>query len=248
VAGVLTWTEYVVQNQLKARREEASPRGEKPSPSPREGESDEGQSPRERGEENQEGSPSSDKGQAKAKGEDVKYTVDADINGKVSLWRGDITRLEIDAIVNAANKFLERGGGVCGCIHEAAGDELQDECDTLDGCPEGSSKLTRGYALPAKHVIHTVGPMGEKPAVLKSAYNSALKLMLEKNFKAIAFPCISTGIYGYPPDRAAIVAMSTVREFLEKHKDKVDRIIFATFLPKDVKIYEEGMQIYFPTE
>jgi O-acetyl-ADP-ribose deacetylase (regulator of RNase III) len=175
---------------------------------------------------------------------------DGDLNlaDKVSLYRGDITKLEIDAIVNAANESLLGGGGVDGAIHRAAGKLLKSECSTLNGCEAGESKISCGYKLPAKNVIHTVGPRGEKPKLLKSAYETSLNLMLQHDLKTIAFPCISTGIFGYPQDNAANVALKTVRIFLIEHSDKVDRIIFCLFLESDVDIYETELQLYFPVK
>ncbi|KAI5736005.1 hypothetical protein M8J77_025370 [Diaphorina citri] len=165
---------------------------------------------------------------------------------KVSLWQGDITALGIDAIVNAANNALLGGGGVDGAIHRAAGPQLKEECRTLNGCETGDAKITAGYNLPAKHVIHTVGPVGEKPALLKSAYQRSLEVMKQNNLRSIAFPCISTGVYGYPQRKAAEVALQTVHDFLKEHSDSVDRVIFCLFLPEDVNIYQHLMQVYFP--
>jgi len=175
---------------------------------------------------------------------------DGDLNlaGKVSIFRGDITKLEIDAIVNAANESLLGGGGVDGAIHRAAGKLLKSECSTLNGCEAGESKISCGYKLPAKNVIHTVGPRGEKPKLLRSAYETSLNLMLQHDLKTIAFPCISTGIFGYPQDNAANVALKTVRDFLIEHSEKVDRIIFCLFLESDVEIYETELQLYFPVK
>lgn len=169
-----------------------------------------------------------------------------DLCHKVSLWRGDITALGIDAIVNAANNALLGGGGVDGAIHRAAGPELKQECKTLRGCETGDAKITAGYKLPAKHVIHTVGPVGEKPPLLESAYQRSLEVMKENNLRTIAFPCISTGVYGYPQSKAAQVALRTVYNFLVKNPESVDRVIFCLFLPEDVAIYERFMQVYFP--
>ena len=168
------------------------------------------------------------------------------LSDKVSIYRGDITKLEIDAIVNAANNSLLGGGGLDGTIHRAAGGFLLAECKTLYGCGTGESKITSGYKLPAKNIIHTVGPVGEKSKLLKSCYQSSLELLKENNLKTIAFPCISTGIiYGYPSEKAAPVAIKTVKEFIKKNPDKVDRVIFCLFLDKDVEIYEKLMQEYF---
>ncbi|CAL8072805.1 unnamed protein product [Orchesella dallaii] len=177
-----------------------------------------------------------------------KLSTDEGINSKVSLWQGDITTLEIDAIVNAANSSLLGGGGVDGAIHRAAGSNLLNECEELRGCPTGQAKITGGYRLPSKHVIHTVGPQGEKPEALRSCYVNSLNLMLENNLRSVAFPCIATGIYGYPRDRAANVALKNVREFLEQNPEKVDRVIFTVFLEEDKQVYEELMQKYFPIE
>ncbi|KAL1456132.1 hypothetical protein WDU94_000882 [Cyamophila willieti] len=173
---------------------------------------------------------------------------DASLSHKVSLWSGDITSLGIDAIVNAANHLLRGGGGVDGAIHKAAGPQLLEECKTLKGCATGEAKITKGYNLPAKHVIHTVGPVGENAPALKSAYQRSLEVMKENNLRTIAFPCISTGVFGYPQLKAAQIALHTVHDFLKEHPDSVDRVIFCLFLPEDVKIYENLMQIYFPIE
>lgn len=169
-----------------------------------------------------------------------------EVRQKVSIFRGDITTLEVDAIVNAANSSLLGGGGVDGAIHRAAGPDLKSECETLNGCHTGEAKLSGGYKLPAKYVIHTVGPKGENAPSLKKCYESCLKIMTEHQFKSIAFPCISTGIYGYPLWPAAHIATSEVRNYLEHHHDKVDRIIFCLFSNEDVQIYEAVMQGYFP--
>jgi len=167
---------------------------------------------------------------------------------KVSLYVGDITKLEIDAIVNAANESLLGGGGVDGAIHRAAGKMLLEECRTLNGCDTGNAKITGGFKLPSKHIIHTVGPRGIKPKKLQSCYENSLSILTEKNLRTIAFPCISTGIYGYPSQDAAPVAIRTVRSFLQSNFDQVDRVIFTLFLEKDVDIYEKQMQLFFPVE
>uniref|UniRef100_T1HED5 Macro domain-containing protein n=1 Tax=Rhodnius prolixus TaxID=13249 RepID=T1HED5_RHOPR len=194
-----------------------------------------------------------------------KFPFNVELNKKVSLFSGDITSLEVDAIVNAANNSLLGGGGVDGAIHRAAGPELLEECRLLNGCKTGDAKLTGGYHLPAKcyslfhlkskefsfsflDVIHTVGPKGEKPALLESCYNKCLEIALNENIKSIAFPCISTGIYGYPQQAAALVALKTVRTALDKYSDKFDRIIFCTFMPADLLIYECLMQLFFPKD
>jgi len=176
--------------------------------------------------------------------------VNSEFNKRVGIFLGDITRLEVDAIVNAANRTLRGGGGVDGAIHNAAGGELLAECKLLGGCDTGDAKATAGYHLPAKYVIHTVGPMGINKDALTSCYKSCLKIMEDLELTSIAFPCISTGVYGYPSHQACPVALDTVREFLETspHGAKVERIIFCLFLDKDVAIYERLMPFFFPIQ
>uniref|UniRef100_A0A8C5XTJ1 Mono-ADP ribosylhydrolase 1 n=1 Tax=Microcebus murinus TaxID=30608 RepID=A0A8C5XTJ1_MICMU len=184
--------------------------------------------------------------------EEPKYKKDKQLNEKISLFRGDITKLEVDAIVNAANSSLLGGGGVDGCIHRAAGPLLTDECRTLQSCETGKAKITGGYKLPAKYVIHTVGPIahGEpsasQAAELRGCYQSSLDLLLEHRLRSAAFPCISTGVFGYPNEAAAEVVLVTLREWLEQHKDKVDRLIICVFLEKDENIYRHLLPHYFP--
>jgi O-acetyl-ADP-ribose deacetylase (regulator of RNase III) len=142
----------------------------------------------------------------------------------LELVKGDITRENVDAIVNAANSSLLGGGGVDGAIHRAAGPQLLEECRALGGCPTGSAKITRGYNLPARHVIHAVGPVyhdgahGE-PELLASAYRTCLDLALKNNCASIAFPAISTGIYGYPMQDAAHIAIQTIIDYLNEHPE-----------------------------
>ncbi|KAJ0170470.1 hypothetical protein K1T71_013841 [Dendrolimus kikuchii] len=164
---------------------------------------------------------------------------------RVSIFRGDITKLEIDAIVNAANSMLKAGGGVDGAIHRAAGPLLQEECNSLRGCTIGEAKVTGGYDLPAKYIIHTVGPQDGSASKLQSCYDKCLGYQQEYQLRSIAFPCISTGIYGFPNRLAAHIALRTARKFLEKNPD-MERIIFCTFLAVDVDIYETLLQMYFP--
>lgn len=176
--------------------------------------------------------------------------IDEQLNMKVSLWRGDITALEIDAICNAANRSLLGGGGVDGAIHRAAGQKLKEECMKLNGCDTGDAKITGGYKLPARYIIHTVGPIGEIPEKLRSCYRRCLEVAKQEKVRSIAFPCISTGIYGYDVKKATPVVMETVRAWL-KHKDNskhIDKIIFCVFLIEDVRVYEENMLKYFPVE
>jgi len=150
---------------------------------------------------------------------------------KIEIARGDITKLDVDAIVNAANTTLLGGGGVDGAIHRAAGTELLAECRTLGGCLPGEAKITRGYRLPARFVIHTVGPIwrggeGNEPEILANCYRSALQLALENGIKTIAFPAVSCGAYGYPIPEAAQIAVKTTRNFLAT-KDQIDKVIFV---------------------
>ncbi|XP_068931541.1 ADP-ribose glycohydrolase MACROD2 isoform X1 [Petaurus breviceps papuanus] len=176
------------------------------------------------------------------------------LSEKVSLYRGDITLLEIDAIVNAANSSLLGGGGVDGCIHRAAGPCLVAECRNLSGCETGQAKITCGYDLPAKYVIHTVGPIARghindsHKEDLANCYKSSLKLAKENNIRSIAFPCISTGIYGFPNEPAAIIALTTIKEWLNRNHHEMDRIIFCVFLEVDFKIFKKKMSEYFPIE
>ena len=149
---------------------------------------------------------------------------------EIEILKGDITKLEVDAIVNAANKSLLGGGGVDGAIHRAAGKELLAECRTLNGCQTGQSKITKGYNLPAKYVIHTVGPVWyggnrNERELLKSCYTTALNLAKENNLKTIAFPAISCGAYGFPLEEACGIAKETVKKFISEN-GCFDKIIF----------------------
>ncbi|XP_046745547.1 macro domain-containing protein CT2219-like isoform X2 [Diprion similis] len=174
--------------------------------------------------------------------------VEHDLAKKVSLWSGDITSLEVDVIVNAANRSLQGGGGVDGAIHKMAGPKLKQESTTMAPCGVGEVRLTGAYALPAKYVIHTVGPQDEKPNMLSKCYEQSLVLAEKQGFKSIAFPCISTGVYGYPQHKAAAVALGTVKNFLEDHDNVINRVIFCVFLDSDKMIYEELLQKFFALE
>ncbi|XP_054453465.1 ADP-ribose glycohydrolase MACROD1 isoform X2 [Anoplopoma fimbria] len=174
------------------------------------------------------------------------------LDQKISLYSGDITKLEVDAIVNAANKTLLGGGGVDGAIHRAAGPMLKKECASLHGCETGEAKITCGYRLPAKYVIHTVGPIAqggvgeEEKKALRSCYKNSLTTATKNAARSVAFPCISTGVYGYPPEQAVHEALATVREYLDEHHDKLDRVIFCVFLPTDKELYLQTLPLYFP--
>uniref|UniRef100_A0A6B2LM58 Macro domain-containing protein n=1 Tax=Arcella intermedia TaxID=1963864 RepID=A0A6B2LM58_9EUKA len=165
------------------------------------------------------------------------------------MWQGDITCIEIDAIVNAAKATLLGGGGIDGAIHKAAGAGLLQECSLIGGCDPGDSRITGGYKLPARHVIHTVGPIGENKGVLEKCYLSVLRKAVKRNIQTLAFCCISTGIFGYPNEPAAHVALETVRKWLEHKQNytKIKRIIFCVFLKTDLEIYSRLMKnVYFP--
>ena len=166
--------------------------------------------------------------------------------GKIEVTRGDITKLEVDAIVNAANTTLRGGGGVDGAIHRAAGPELLAECRTLDGCEPGGAKITRGYRLPARFVIHTVGPVwhggkrGESET-LANCYRNSLQVAVENGIKTLAFPAISCGAYGYPIKEAVQIAVKTTREFLADDR-MIEKVIFALFSEDLFEAYREALK------
>lgn len=168
--------------------------------------------------------------------------MDQKVLAKLKVMQGDITKLDVDAIVNAANSSLLGGGGVDGAIHRAAGPELLAECRTLGGCPTGEAKITGGYNLPARYVIHTVGPIySGKPqdkTLLTACYQNSLNLATEKGITSLAFPAISCGVYGYPIEDACRVAVDTTGKFLQ-HNQTIEKVIFMLFSPEDLKVYQE---------
>lgn len=164
---------------------------------------------------------------------------------KIELILDDITKLNVDAIVNAANTTLLGGGGVDGAIHRVAGKQLLEECRTLCGCKTGQSKITKGYNLPAKYVIHTVGPVynGGKyneAKLLESCYITSLELMIKYNLKTMAFPSISTGAYRYPIQQACKIAISTVCNFIKDYNG-IDKVYFVCFSKKDFDVYKNQL-------
>ncbi len=166
---------------------------------------------------------------------------------RLEICRGDITKLEVDAIVNAANESLLGGGGVDGAIHRAAGPELLAETRKIGGCPTGEARITKGYRLPAKWVIHAVGPVwrgggANEEALLASAYEHALRLAAEVAARSIAFPAISTGVYGFPKERAAGIAVATVLDFLKERRHSLERVIFCCFDESCVKAHEQALE------
>jgi O-acetyl-ADP-ribose deacetylase len=161
---------------------------------------------------------------------------------KIDIVRGDITTFDVDAIVNAANTTLLGGGGVDGAIHRAAGPELLAECRALGGCRSGEAKLTQGHRLPARFVIHTVGPVWtggkrSEPQILANCYRNSLQLAVKNRIKTIAFPAISCGAYGYPIREAARIAVETTREFLATD-DKIDKVIFVVASDEILRAYQ----------
>jgi O-acetyl-ADP-ribose deacetylase (regulator of RNase III) len=159
--------------------------------------------------------------------------------------QADITQLNVDAIVNAANSLLLGGSGVNGAIHRAAGPDLLQECHALGGCPTGQSRLTRGYKLPARFIIHTVGPVWHggtrgEAKLLASCYRESLALAAAQQLASIAFPCISTSIYGYPPKQAVEVAIAAVHDFL-RTPCSLQEVVFCCFSASDLALYQEAL-------
>jgi O-acetyl-ADP-ribose deacetylase (regulator of RNase III) len=165
---------------------------------------------------------------------------------RIEVILADITTLDVDAIVNAANSSLLGGGGVDGAIHRAAGPGLRAECATLGGCRTGEAKITMGYSLPARHVIHTVGPVwsggdADEEALLASCYRASLALAREYGFASIAFPSISTGIYGFPADRAAKIAVATVRDEMAEDPGTIQRVVFCCFDTRAAELHQSAI-------
>jgi O-acetyl-ADP-ribose deacetylase (regulator of RNase III) len=169
----------------------------------------------------------------------------SDVLDRIEIVQGDITTFEVDAIVNAANQSLLGGGGVDGAIHRAAGPELLDACRGLDGCPTGEAKISGGYDLPAEFVIHTVGPVwhgGDKdePGLLAACYQNSLALAHERAIKSIAFPSVSTGVYGYPIEQACRIALRETFAHLQAH-DLPQMVTFVCFSASDLECYQAAM-------
>lgn len=168
------------------------------------------------------------------------------VYGKMKLVQGDITKQDVDAIVNAANSSLLGGGGVDGAIHRAAGPDLLAECRTLGGCETGDAKLTKGYRLKARHVIHTVGPVYKngksgEPEKLARCYRRSLELATAKGLKTVAFPAISCGVYGYPIQEASRIALRTVAEYCRAHPE-IREVRFVLFGDRDLAVYQEAFE------
>ncbi|KAM6504452.1 hypothetical protein JOM56_001395 [Amanita muscaria] len=185
----------------------------------------------------------------------VKYGHNPTLLDRISLLQGDITTIEVDAIVNAANKSLLGGGGVDGSIHRSGGPGIANECRRLNGCATGQAKITCGYDLPARHVIHTVGPVynesrkEECAELLASCYRSSLQLASEYQLAHVAFPAVSTGVYGYPIRDATRIALDEVRKYCEAGLgEKLERVIFVVFTDIDNTAFKSLIPEYFPPQ
>lgn len=165
-------------------------------------------------------------------------------NTKLTVLQGDITKLQIDAIVNAANESLRGGGGVDGAIHKAGGPEILKECQQYKGCPTGEARITSAGKMPSQYVIHTVGPVYRggnvnEAQLLENAYSSSLKLAKKHQIRSLAFPFISAGVYGYPKDEASEIAILTILNFIKQSDEVFDEIIFCCFSEKDYLLYKK---------
>ena len=169
------------------------------------------------------------------------------MSDRLEVITGDITTLAVDAIVNAANESLLGGGGVDGAIHRVAGPQLLEECRSLNGCPTGEARITRGYNLPARHVIHTVGPIWRdgtqaEAELLAACYRNSLDLAATHGIRTIAFPAISTGVYGYPADQAALIAARTTLGWLAQPAAVVEKVLFVCFSEASTQIYSTAVE------
>jgi O-acetyl-ADP-ribose deacetylase (regulator of RNase III) len=176
----------------------------------------------------------------------TEFSLIVSCSGKIEITRGDITKLEVDAIVNAANTTLLGGGGVDGAIHRAAGPELLAECRTLGGCHPGEAKMTRGYRLPVRFVIHTVGPIWrggkhDEARILANCYRNSLQVAVKNEIRTVAFPAISCGAYGYPIEEAARIAFKTTREFLAV-SDEIEKVIFVVWGEDVYEAYRQALE------
>ena len=168
------------------------------------------------------------------------------VTEKIKIVQGDITKEDVDVVVNAANRSLLGGGGVDGAIHRAAGPDLLEECRTLGGCETGDAKITKGYRLKARHVIHTVGPVykggtKEEPEKLSDCYRRSLEIASENGLKSLAFPAISCGVYGYPIEEACRIAIQTVMDYCGSHPE-IQGVHFVLFSEKDLAVYRETIE------
>ncbi|MGD8366855.1 MAG: O-acetyl-ADP-ribose deacetylase [Desulfobacterales bacterium] len=164
---------------------------------------------------------------------------------RIEVQQGDITKVAVDAVVNAANSSLLGGGGVDGAIHRAAGPELLAECRRIGGCPTGEARITGGYNLPARHVIHTVGPVYSAnpsvPGLLAACYRNSLRMATENGARTIAFPAVSCGVYGYPIQDACRIAVETTGQYLDEHPE-IERVVFVLFSEKDATVYRNHLK------
>ncbi|MDH3453658.1 MAG: O-acetyl-ADP-ribose deacetylase [Desulfuromonadales bacterium] len=168
------------------------------------------------------------------------------LQAKLEIIQGDITQLAVEAIVNAANQSLLGGGGVDGAIHRSAGPQLLEECRALGGCPTGEARMTAGYKLPAKHVIHTVGPVWEGGArnednLLANCYRNSMQLAVDHKLRSVAFPSISTGVYGFPIERASRIALRVILDFIAT-EESAPRVVVTCFSEQDLNVYRQAYQ------